>query len=249
MRFAMPRPPRYALPGVPQHVIQRGHNRQPIFFHEDDYRFYLACLQETTVRHATAVHAYVLMTNHVHLLMTPHQPHSLAKVLQALGRHYVPYINTTYQRTGTLWEGRYRASLVDAEPYLLACYRYIEFNPVRAGMVQDPGAYPWSSYRWHAYGQHDPAITDHALYLALGTTMQERQTAYRALFQHHLDENVVQEIRATLHQGRVLGTERFKDAIEVALTRRVRPGKPGRPRKVRQAQTALISAATSSVQV
>jgi len=109
----MPRLPRYSLPGVPQHVIQRGHNRQPIFFQEDDYRFYLTCLQETTARHATAVHAYVLMTNHVHVLMTPHQLNSIAKVMQALGRRYVPYINATYQRTGTLWEGRYRASLVD----------------------------------------------------------------------------------------------------------------------------------------
>jgi putative transposase len=245
----MSRPPRYSLPGVPQHVIQRGHNRQPIFFHEDDYRFYLACLQETTTMHATAVHAYVLMTNHVHVLMTPQQPTSLAKVLQALGRRYVPYINATYQRTGTLWEGRYRASLVDAEPYLFACYRYIELNPVRAGMVQDPVEYTWSSYQWHAYGQHDPAITDHALYLALGTTMQERQTAYRALFQHHLDENLLQEIRATLNQCRVLGTERFKDAMEATLARRVRPGKPGRPRKLPRAQTALISTETSSVRV
>jgi REP-associated tyrosine transposase len=245
----MSRPPRYALPGVPQHVIQRGHNRQPIFFHEDDYRFYLACLHEITAMHATAVHAYVLMTNHVHMLMTPHRPNSLAKVLQALGRRYVPYINATYQRTGTLWEGRYRASLVDAEQYLFACYRYIELNPVRAGMVQDPVAYPWSSYQWHAYGQHDPAITDHALYLALGTTMQERQTAYRALFQHHIDEHLLQEIRATLHQGRVLGTERFKDAMEAALARRVRPGKPGRPRKLRRTQTAPINAETASVRV
>jgi putative transposase len=138
------------------------------------------------------VHAYVLMTNHVHVLMTPYQPNSLAKVLQALGRRYVPYINATYQRTGTLWEGRYRASLVDADQYLFACYRYIELNPVRAGMVQDPAEYPWSSYQWHAYGQPDPVITDHALYLALGTTMQERQTAYRALFQHHIDENLLQ---------------------------------------------------------
>jgi REP-associated tyrosine transposase len=180
----MPRLPRYSLPGVPQHVIQRGHNRQPIFFQEDDYRFYLTCLQETTARHATAVHAYVLMTNHVHVLMTPHQPHSIAKVMQALGRRYVPYINATYQRTGTLWEGRYRASLVDADRYLLACYRYIELNPVRAGMVQHPTAYPWSSYRWHACGQHDPVITDHTLYLALGSTVQARHTAYQVLCQH-----------------------------------------------------------------
>ena len=148
-----------------------------------------------------------------------------------------------------MWEGRYRASLVDAEQYLFACYRYIELNPVRAGMVQNPVEYPWSSYQWHAYGQPDPVITDHALYLALGTTMQERHTAYRALFQHLIDENLLQEIRATLHQGRVLGTERFKDAMEAALARRVRPGKPGRPRKLRRAQTALISTATSSMRV
>jgi len=245
----MPRPPRYDLPGVPQHVIQRGHNRQPIFFHEDDYRFYLECLQATTALHATAVHAYVLMTNHVHVLMTPHQPNSIAKVMQALGRRYVPYINKTYQRTGTLWEGRYRASLVDADQYLLACYRYIELNPVRAGMVQHPAAYLWSSYRWHACGQHDAVITDHMLYLALGSTMQARQTAYRALCQYRIDEDLLQEIRATLNQCRVLGTERFKDALEAALARRVRLGKPGRPRKSRQAQALLASVESSSRRV
>lgn len=140
----MPRSPRYVLPEVPQHVIQRGNNRQPVFFHADEYRLYLACLQAAAVAHGRAVHAYVLMTNHVHLLLRPRQPNSIAKIMQALGRRYVQYINTTYQRTGTLWEGRYRASLVEAASSLLACYRSSELNPVRAGMVPCPEEYPWS---------------------------------------------------------------------------------------------------------
>jgi putative transposase len=241
MRWAMPRSPRYPLAGVPQHVIQRGHNRQPVFFQTDDYRVYLQCLQDAVATSNSAVHAYVLMTNHVHLLMTPRQSDSLAKIMQSIGRRYVQYSNTTYQRTGTLWEGRYRASLVEAEAYLLACYRYIELNPLRAGMVQDPVEYPWSSYRWHALGQPDPIITDHALYMALGSTPQERLMAYRALCQDHLHASLLQEIRTTLHQSRVLGTERFKDAIETVLARRVRPGKAGRPRKMPSSQTTLAA--------
>lgn len=234
----MPRLPRYVLPDVPQHVIQRGNNRQAVFFQADDYRVYLACLAEEVVTHGCVVHAYVLMTNHVHLLLTPRQPTSIAKVMQALGRRYVQYVNTTYQRTGTLWEGRYRASLVDAECYLLACYRYIELNPVRAGMVPRPEAYPWSSYRWHALGQDDPVVADHALYLALGSTPHERHLAYRDLCQQQLDAHALQEIRTTLHQSRVLGTERFKDDIEAALARRVRLGKAGRPRKTPSSSNA-----------
>jgi putative transposase len=240
----MPRPARYPLPEVPQHVIQRGNNRQPVFFHEDDYRFYLACLTEAAATHATAVHAYVLMTNHVHLLMTPLRTDSIAKVMQSIGRRYVHYINMTYQRTGTLWEGRYRASLVEAEPYLVACYRYIELNPARAGMVQDPAEYAWSSYRWHALGHPDAVITDHALYLALGNTLQERHMSYRALCQDHLHAGMLQEIRVALHQGRVLGTERFKDSIEAVLARRVRPGKAGRPRKPLSPPTRLAALET-----
>jgi putative transposase len=177
------------------------------------------------------------MTNHVHVLMRPRQPNSIAKVMQSSGRRYVQYINTTYQRTGTLWEGRYRASLIETEPSLLACYRYIALTPVRAGMVQRPEEYPWSSYRWHALGQYDPVVEDHALYRALGRTPHERHLAYRDLCRQHLDAHVVQEIRTTLHQSRVLGTERFKDDIETALSRRVRPGKAGRPRKTPSAET------------
>jgi putative transposase len=179
--------------------------------------------------------------------MTPQHTDSIAKVMQAIGRRYVYHINATYQRTGTLWEGRYRASLVEAEPYLLACSRYIELNPVRARMVQDPGHYPWSSYQWHACGQPDPVITDHDLYLALGRTLQERHTAYRALCQERLHQGMLQEIRATIHQGRVLGTESFKDTIEAALARRIRPGKAGRPRKQSGAQRTCDVPASSSI--
>lgn len=245
----MPRPPRYPLPDVPQHVIQRGNNRQPVFFHADDYRCYVDCLTEAAAAQATAVHAYVLMTNHVHLLMTPRQANSIAKVVQSIGRRYVQYINTTYQRTGTLWEGRYKASLVEADQYLLACYRYIELNPVRAGMVQHPADYPWSSARWHACGQYDPLVTDHALYLALGRTPQERQIAYRALCRDRLEESVLHEIRATVNQCCVLGTERFKDALEAALSRRVRPGKAGRPRKTPRPEMTLEVGESSSMRV
>jgi putative transposase len=208
---------------------------------------YLACLQDAAATYHTAVHAYVLMTNHVHLLLTPRQSDSLAKIMQSIGRRYVQYINTTYRRTGTVWEGRYRASLVEAEEYLLACYRYIELNPVRSGMVQDLVEYPWSSYRWHALGQPDPVMTDHALYLALGRTARQRRTAYRASVHEHLHASLLQEIRAALHQGRVLGTERFKDTIETVLARRVRPGKAGRPRKTQSSQTTLTAPAPSGI--
>ncbi len=234
----MPRPPRYALPGIPQHVLQRGNNRQPVFFCEDDYRFYLASVKLAAEQHGIAVHAYVLMTNHVHLLVTPQQADGIAKLMQSIGRRYVQYINTTYQRTGTLWEGRYRACLVDAERYFFLCTRYIELNPVHAAMVAHPATYAWSSYRWHACGEPDTVIADHDLYQALGHTPHERQVAYRAMFHPAIAEGVLQEIRTTVHQCRVLGSERFKDVIERVLARRIRPGKAGRPRNTPPPQTA-----------
>lgn len=226
----MPRPPRYPLIDVPQHVTQRGNNRQPTFFADDDFRFYLECLKAATTSHNCEVHAYVLMTNHVHLLMTPCRTNAIAKVIQSLGRRYVQYINATYRRSGTLWEGRYKASVVESETYLLICSRYIEFNPVRSGLVADPAEYPWSSYHWHALGKRNPLITDHSAYLALGATHEERQQAYRGLFRDQLDPARLQEIREGLNQCRVLGSERFKDEIEALLSRRVRPRKAGRPR-------------------
>jgi putative transposase len=172
-----------------------------------------------------------LLPNHIHLLVTPSRAHGMAKRMQSIGRRSVPYINTTYHRTGTLWEGRYRASVVAAEAYVLLWSRSIERNPVRAAMGAHPAAYPWSSSHWHACGTPDPLRTDHALYRRLGHTPAERQVAYRALCETDLAPPVVQEMRATGHQGRILGTERFTDVIESTLARRVRPGKPGRPRQ------------------
>lgn len=162
----MPRKPRFTLPGIPQHIIQRGNNREPCFFAEEDYRRYLDDLAEVAEKHGCRIHAYVLMTNHVHLLMTPAREHSISDTMQALGRRYVYYINKTYRRTGTLWEGRYKASLIDTEAYLLTCMRYIELNPVRATMVEHPGEYQWSSYAANAQGTTNPRITPHPVYLA-----------------------------------------------------------------------------------
>ena len=226
----MPCKPHFTLPGVPQDVIQRGNNRQPTFFTEDDFRFYLECLTAATTTHDCEVHAYVLMTNHVHLLMTPCRTNAIAKVVQSLGRRYVRYINATYRRSGTLWEGRYKASVVESETYLLVCSRYIELNPVRSKLVADPADYPWSSYRWHALGKSNPLITDHSAYLALGPTHEARHQAYWGLVRDRLDPAWLQEIRETVNQCRVLGSERFKDEIEALLSRRVRPGKAGRPK-------------------
>ena len=158
----MARLPRFVIPGQPQHVIVRGNNREPIFYAEEDYRFYLEKLQQACEKHQCDLHAYVLMTNHVHLLITPHTEDGISKSLQMLGRYYVQYFNHTYQRTGTLWEGRYKATLIDSERYLLTCYRYIELNPVRAeGMVDHPSEYPWSSYRYNVVGESDPLVVPH----------------------------------------------------------------------------------------
>ncbi len=228
----MPRRPRLNLASVPLHVIQRGNNRQACFFAEEDYRFYLYWLKKGADKYGCDIHAYVLMTNHVHLLLTPHGKTSASGLMQSLGRRYVQYVNRIYKRSGTLWEGRFKASLVNAEEYLLLCYRYIELNPVRAGMVKDPGAYPWSSYRSHGLGERDELIRDHELYLALGAKADERQRAYRALFRSQMDEAALTEIRKAASREVVLGNERFKQEIEQALGKRVEPRKRGRRKGV-----------------
>ncbi|HXG29991.1 MAG TPA: transposase [Nevskiales bacterium] len=235
----MARLPRIDLPGVPQHIIQRGNNRGPCFFAEDDYRYYLECLREAAQRYDCSVHAYVLMTNHVHLLATAHHAGGLPRLMQSVGRRYVRYVNSCYRRTGTLWEGRYRACLIDSERYLLACYRYIELNPVRAGIVADPARYPWSSYGWHALGKPDKVIVDHPLYLGMGATAEERCVAYRRLFQVEIGPDELQALREATIRNRVWGGERFKDQVEAALKRRVRPGKMGRPRKSGEVESVL----------
>ena len=219
----MPRLPRYVLPGQPQHVIQRGNNRCPIFVTDEDYGCFRHYLQEACVRQGCHIHAYILMTNHIHLLLTPDSEDSIARTLQSVGRRYVQYFNTTYRRTGTLWEGRYKATLIDSENYLFTCYRYIELNPVRANMVRHPGEYRWSSYHANALGKKDYLVRPHDRYLALHYHTEARQAAYRDLFRAHIDEKMLKDIRQATQKGWALGSDRFKEDIELLLQRRTRP--------------------------
>ena len=230
----MARLPRFVLPGHPQHVIIRGNNREPIFYDEADYRYYLEKLKQACDKHQCDVHAYVLMTNHVHLLISPQKENSLSKAIQMLGRYYVQYFNYTYNRTGTLWEGRYKASLIDSDTYALICYRYIELNPVRAEMVAHPSEYPWSSYRYNAVGDENELIVSHALYQSLSRTDEQRQKAYRALFKSRIPDRTLEEIRNSTNKAWVLGSEYFKDKFESQLGRAVRPSKKGGDRKSKE---------------
>lgn len=229
----MPRRARLSVPGIPWHIIQRGNNRSVCFYAEEDFQFYLHFLEELATKFGCAIHAYVLMTNHVHLLMTPEREDSIGKTLQSVGRRYVQYFNFTQERTGTLWEGRYKATLIDSERYLLTCYRYIELNPVRANMVAHPRDYPWSSYLCHAEGKSDKLITDHALYITLGGNNEVRQSAYRALFKSHVGEATLNEIRDATNKGWALGNDRFMEKIAMAVSRRISPLPKGRHKKLK----------------
>ena len=226
----MARLPRFFIPGHPLHVILRGNNRQRVFTNIRDYTLYLGWLRDAAHIHGCAIHAYVLMPNHIHLLTTPGHEQSLPKTLQSLGRRYVQYFNQTHDRTGTLWEGRYRATLVDPDAYLLACYRYIEGNPVRAENVTQPSHYRWSSYHFHAEGKTDQILTPHAMYRRLGRTPEERQKAYRALFRKQLSGETLDEIREATNKAWVLGRDRFRKKIATMTERRVQPLPRGRPR-------------------
>lgn len=227
----MPRRPRLILAGVPLHVIQRGNNRQACFYSEEDYRFYLDCLHEYAQETQCAIHAYVLMTNHVHLLFTPLKPESAGQLMKKVGQRYVQYINRTCRRSGTLWEGRFRSSLIQEEDYLLGCHRYIELNPVRASMVSHPAEYRWSSFRANAQGEPDKVLIPHVLYEKLGATLEERQWVYRELFRYRLEPGLIDEIRQATNGNFVLGNARFQEEISTTLGRRVVPGKSGRPKK------------------
>ncbi|MSQ69603.1 MAG: transposase [Gammaproteobacteria bacterium] len=230
----MARLPRFVISGQPQHVILRGNDRTDIFRADADYHFYLEKLRSACAKHGCDIHAYVLMTNHVHLLITPSAEQSLSKTIQMLGRYYVQYYNRRYQRTGTLWEGRYKATLIDTATYLLICMRYLELNPVRAGMVSHPSEYPWSSYQHNALGRPDELVTPYLEYRRLGKTDEERQGAYRQLFKQHLPEHRVSEIRDSTNKAWVLGSERFKQQIQKQLERRVVPEARGGDRKSEQ---------------
>ncbi|SFO06708.1 putative transposase, partial [Formivibrio citricus] len=209
----MPRRPRLSLPNVPMHLIQRGNNRQACFFADEDYRFYLEWLKDYAGKNRCRIHAYVLMTNHVHLLVSSESGDGVAALMKALGQRYVQYVNRRYRRSGSLWEGRFRSCLTQDEGYLLACQRYIELNPVRAGMVEHPAEYRWSSYRVNAQGEDDLLIEPHELYCALGTDPAARQAAYRELFRYQLEPGMVDAIRRATNGNFALGDSRFGEEI------------------------------------
>lgn len=230
----MARLPRFVIPGQPQHIIQRGNNRQVIFAAEADYQFFRDALAEAANKHGLAIHAYIWMTNHIHLLATPGADDSISKVFQSVGRRYVQYFNYTYQRSGTLWEGRYRATVVDSEQYLLTLMRYIELNPVRANMVAHPRDYPWSSHAFNALGETGPNsnwLTPHPEYSRLGRSPDERQSAYRQLFKAAISGQDLKSIRESTHKGWALGGERFKEKVEALAHRQASSKGVGRPRK------------------
>lgn len=229
----MPRKPRFFVPGLPVHIVQRGRSREPVFFEDSDYRAYLEWLGEGAARYRCAVHAYVLMTNHVHVLATPDGREGITRMMQYVGRRYVPYVNATYGTSGSLWEGRYKASLIHDEAYLLTCMRYIELNPVRANMVKSPTHYRWSSYRANAQGETNEILTPHPLYLALGRGPGSRQQVYRDLFKAHLDPGALRDIRDAWQSGTPLGNDHFKEKIERKLKQKVGQARRGRPRKNR----------------
>ena len=227
----MARLPRYFVKNVPQHIILRGNNREAIFVNDEDCLFFKDVLQDAAKRNGLAIHAYIFMTNHIHLLGSPATEESIPKTMQSLGRRYVQYFNYRYQRTGTLWEGRYRATIVEAETYLFECMRYIELNPVRAGMVRHPGEHAWSSYLTNAGFAADPMVKSHRLYRALGTTDEARFDAYRALVQMPMDAEMLKTIRDSTNKGWAMGGGRFKSKIETLTDRRVAPLPKGRPKR------------------
>jgi putative transposase len=225
----MARLPRFFAPGYPLHIIQRGNNRDAIFRGTPDYVLFLDCLERAAALHGLAIHAYVLMTNHIHLLATPSDAMSAPNTMQSVGRRYVQYFNVVHRRTGTLWEGRYRATIVDAEAYLLTCMRYIELNPVRAGIVEHPSSYFWSSYRGNAEGQSDRLLSPSDVYRRLGRSAVQRQSAYRLLFSTHFEGRELDSIRVATNKAWALGDDRFQAVIEDVASRRAAPLPKGRP--------------------
>jgi len=226
----MARRPRLVLPAVPLHIIQRGNNRSCCFESEADYLVYLSLLQQYATRATCQIHAYVLMTNHVHLLLSSGRPDGPSELMRRLGQHYVQYFNRRHQRTGTLWEGRFRSCLVDHERYLLICQRYIELNPVRAKMVQDPASYPWSSYRANGLGEENLLVSPHLVYMGLGAHDAERRAGYRHLFAEAISEHLLTQIRHAGNSNSPLGSESFAEHVRARLGHGPLASRRGRPK-------------------
>lgn len=227
----MARSRRLAVAGYAHHLIQRGNNRCPIFVDANDREEYLAMLREAALSTGVALHAYVLMDNHVHLLGTPAAADALSRMMQVLGRNYVGWFNHRHGRSGTLWEGRFRSSLIESDPYLLACMRYIELNPVRAGMVASAEAFAWSSARHHLGLRADALLTDHALFWSLGNTPFEREAAWRRFLEEGVSQTEAQAFAVAVVRGRALGSDAFLRRVASESGLQVTSGRRGRPRR------------------
>ncbi len=226
----MPRIARVVLPNIPHHIIHRGHNKQQVFYRESDYRFYLKVLQETRLELGCKVYAYCLMTNHVHLILDPGEtPIALGALMKQLAGIYTQYFNRRYKRVGTLWEGRYRSSPIDSENYLLACTRYIELNPLRAGMVKEPEAYDWSSLRAKIGLAASGLLDGDEIYLGLGDTAAERIAVYKNWIRDIIPQGQWEAIRQAAASGKLTGDRCFVDAVERDFGRRIEFRGPGRP--------------------
>ncbi len=213
---------RYSRPifaGIPLHIVQRGNNRNPCFFCKGDYQVYLGMLQDALDEFACALHAFVLMPNHVHLLASPADTSAPPALMKRVDQRYVQYINRRYRRYGTLWQGRYRSSLVDTEDYFMVCQRYIELNPVRAGLVTHPVDYDWSSYRVHAHGEHSDIVVPHDLYNAIAPEKHRREASYRALFSDGLPPALLDQVRQATTSNGICGSAQFSESIGVTLGR------------------------------
>ncbi|MEY4978345.1 MAG: hypothetical protein RLZZ352_615 [Pseudomonadota bacterium] len=225
----MARLPRLTVPGYAHHVIQRGNNRQPIVRDDADREVLLNLVMENAQKYRVALHAYVLMDNHFHLLLTPETEDGVPQMMQALGRRYVRYFNDTHQRSGTLWEGRYKSTLVQTEAYLLACMAYIDLNPVRAGLVAQAADYRWSSHRHYVGSVQDRRLSPHALYWGLGNTPFAREAAYAEWVRNGLAAPQTARITDTALRGWALGDAGFVQNLQSQTPRRVTQARPGRP--------------------
>lgn len=225
----MARLPRLSIPGYPHHVLQRGNNRQAIFQSPADYRTLLDLTQEAARKAGVAVHAYVLMGNHFHLLATPETTDGLPRMMQAVGRRYVRYFNSSQQRSGSLWEGRYRSTVLPADASLLACMAYIDLNPVRAGQVAEARNYPWSSHGHYVGMRSDPLVTPHAVFWALGNTPFEREAAYAAIVQAGVSVDQQAALTASVLSGWPSGDAAFVRELQKHTERRISKGRAGRP--------------------
>lgn len=225
----MARLSRLTIPSFPHHLVQRGNNRQPTFHEAADYELLLKLLAEHAQREKVAIHAYVLMGNHFHLLATPETLTGLPRMMQAVGRRYVQYFNRRYQRTGTLWEGRYKATLVQTERYLLACMAYIDLNPVRAGIVARPSDYVWSSHRHYIGQTNDRLVTPHPLFWEMGNTPFAREAAYAERVNLGITADQQKSLTESVLKGWALGDREFLAGLQARTSRRLARGRAGRP--------------------